>query len=225
MTRPSSPSPSGTGTGGTGGGPARTIRRAAAALVLAVCAAGCGIRTTSVPVDEGAAPSRVPCDIGKKTAGVEAAPGRPAPAEPVRVYLMCASELRPVERTVHSAQHGTPTERRVFTQELLDQLQAQPSTAETRAGFSSYVRGPLAVDAPHKGDPADTTRLSRQPEDLPTEALAQIVCTFKESGATSGTVLLGGPGDYPARPYVCDQEIKRRPDSAVPTLGPTPSAS
>ncbi|WP_347359794.1 hypothetical protein, partial [Streptomyces sp. 150FB] len=197
---------------------ARTVRRAAAALLLAVCAAGCGIRTTSVPVDEGAAPSRVPCDVGKKDTGVRAAPG-----EPVRVYLMCASELRPVERTVHSAEHRTPAELRVFTQELVDQLQAQPSTAETQAGFSSYVRGPLAVDAPHRGDPADTTRLSRQPEDLPTEALAQIVCTFKESGATSGTVLLGGPGDYPARPYICDQEIKHRPDSAVPTLSPTPS--
>jgi hypothetical protein len=191
------------------------------ALVLALCAAGCGIRTTSVPVDEGAAPSRVPCDVGKKDAGT----GTGAPGEPVRVYLICASELRPVERAVHSAERGTDAERRVFTQELLDQLQARPSAAETRAGFTSYVRGPLTVDAPHKGDPADTTRLSRQPEDLPTEALAQIVCTVKESGATAGTVLLGGPGDYPARPYVCDQEIKHRPDSAVPTLGPSPSGT
>lgn len=203
----------------------RGLRRAlkpAAALALAVCAAGCGIRTTSVPVVGGAAPSRAACQVPGEGAADQARPG-----VPVQIYLMCASELRPVRRTAHTSGQQPPTDRRQMAQALLDELQAPPSAAEHEAGFATYVRGPLLVAGPRSGDPAGTLRLNHRPEDLPTAALAQIVCTFAEGGATDGKtdgkVVLGGPGDDPARGYGCDPETKRRPDSAVPTLGPVPS--
>lgn len=57
-------------------------------------------------------------------------------------------------------------------------------------------------------------------------ALAQIVCTFAESEAAAddGTVVLGGPGEYPPRGYRCTPSVKLRPDTALPTAGPLPSA-
>lgn len=204
------------------------LRAAGAALALAgvVVLAGCGIRTTSVPVDAGAAPSRMPCEVDKKDVITRSSPG-----VPVRVYLVCASGLVSVERSAQIPLQRTADDREKIAQALLDELQAQPSSSEHAAGFTTYVQPPLILGSDRKGDPPGTLRISRQPEDLASSALAQIVCTFVENGATdesqarAGQVVLGGPGDYPAHGYRCDKELKTRPDAPVPTFGPLPSAS
>ncbi|MEV4920023.1 hypothetical protein AB0K47_24830 [Streptomyces tirandamycinicus] len=207
------------------GTPRPGVRRAVAALAGAVAlaaAAGCGIRTTAVPVDAGPAPSRVPCTLsGKETATAT------QPQLAVRVYLVCASALEAVDRTVPVAE-GRTGDRVRTAQVLLGELLEQPSGPEREAGFASLVRGPLTVSPPRDGDPAGTLRLSRQPEDLPAAALAQVVCTLAESPAAagSGTVVLAGPGDYTPRGYRCTDSVKQRPDTAPPTAGPAmPPAS
>ncbi|KOG86172.1 hypothetical protein ADK38_32535, partial [Streptomyces varsoviensis] len=57
--------------------------------------AGCGIRGTSVPVDAGSAPSRATCVV--RPGGGESAS---ADGQAVSVYLVCASQLLPVTRTL-----------------------------------------------------------------------------------------------------------------------------
>ncbi|GAA2487045.1 hypothetical protein [Streptomyces gobitricini] len=195
-------------------------RRGRAALagvaVVAAVASGCGIRTTSVPVDAGAAPSRLPCSV----AGADLASRAQQQAVPVRVYLVCASGLEAVHRAVPETGDKNPADSRVaVARALLNQLLAEPSATEREAGFSTSVQGPLAVSAGREGDPEGALRLSRQPEDLPAAALSQIVCTYAENSATAdgGTVLLGGPGPYPVRRYACTAQLRERPDSAAPT--------
>ncbi|MFE6187445.1 hypothetical protein ACFQ6U_23765 [Streptomyces sp. NPDC056465] len=198
--------------------PARTPRRAAAALaVAAACAAltaGCGIRSTSVPVDAGAAPSRMPC---RTASAQETLP--PAESVSVRVHLVCASQLVTVERTVEVDE--TRSGSLLIAQALLSELQAEPEADERRAGFSTDVPVALRVSAAHKGDPEGTLRLSEQPDDLPAEALAQVVCTYADSEplGSGGSVLLGGPGNYAPRGYLCTSETKIRPGD-----GPAPGA-
>ncbi|NUK24460.1 hypothetical protein HRW23_04070 [Streptomyces lunaelactis] len=208
----------------------RTRRPAAALAVLAVLAStaligGCGIRSTQVPVDAGPAPSRVPCEVS----GGSVTPQAQQQGVPVRVYLVCASQLESVDRTAEIPEQKATGSRLRFAQALLDQLIEAPSDPEQEAGFATYVRGPLVLSGAREGDPAGTLRLSRQPEDLPASALAQIVCTFAESvaAATDGSVLLGGPGKYAPRGYQCSAGTKERPEEAVPTLGalPSPTAS
>ncbi|MFE2942908.1 hypothetical protein ACFXKG_28205 [Streptomyces sp. NPDC059255] len=198
----------------------RTAGRLAGVVALAALAAGCGIRTTSVPVDAGPAPSRMPCEIAGKDVITQSESG-----VPVRVYLVCASGLASVERAAGIPAGGSAGDRLGAAQALLDELQAEPSTAEREAGFTTSVRGPLVVSAAHAGDPAGALRLSRQPEDLPAAALAQIVCTFAEGVATDGRVALGGPGSYATRTYGCDQDTKRHPDADLPTLAPSTGAA
>lgn len=199
---------------GTGGGRALV---ALLALAGALALAGCGIRTTQVPVDAGAAPSRVPCEVS----GDSIAPQSQEQGVPVRVYLVCASRLESVDRTARISESKAADSAPGFAQALLDELLREPSTPEREAGFVSYVRGPLLVNGARDGDPEGTLRLSRQPEDLPAPALAQIVCTLAESraAAAGGTVVLGGPGDYTPHAYVCSLRTKERPEGAVPTLG------
>ncbi|MDI9887798.1 hypothetical protein QMZ92_26370 [Streptomyces sp. HNM0645] len=197
----------------------RTAVAVAGAVALATAVGGCGIRTTTVPVDAGPAPSRVPCTLsGKETAT------RSEPQMPVRVYLVCASALEAVDRTVPIAE-GRTGNRVLIAQALLQELREDPSETEREAGFASLVRGPLTVSPPRDGDPAGTLRLSRQPEDLPPAALAQVVCTLAESEAATagGTVVLAGPGEYAPRGYRCTDSVKQRPDTALPTAGPLPS--
>jgi hypothetical protein len=204
-------------------GRSRTARTAAALAAVAgvLALAGCGIRTTT-PVDAGAAPSRVPCEVSDGPVTPQA---QQEGVVPVRVYLVCASQLELVERTATIAEERGVDGRVEFAQALLDELQEEPSPSEQEAGLASYVRGPLVVGAGRKGDPAGTLRLSRQPEDLPPAALAQIVCTLAESRAasTDGAVVLAGPGNYAPRAYVCPVGTKERPEGAVPTIGPLPS--
>ncbi|WP_329232148.1 hypothetical protein OG488_23510 [Streptomyces sp. NBC_01460] len=197
--------------------PVRTPGRAGAALAAVVAcaalAAGCGIRSTSVPVDAGAAPSRMPC---RTAPAQETLP--PAESVSVRIHLVCASQLVTVERTVEvDASRSDPL---LIAQALLSELQAEPDADERRAGFSTDVPVALRVSAAHKGDPEGTLRLTKQPDDLPAEALAQVVCTYADSEplGSGGSVLLGGPGNYAPRGYLCTTDTKTRPGD-VPTLG------
>ncbi|WP_392676297.1 hypothetical protein [Streptomyces sp. LN785] len=188
----------------------------AGAVVCAVLAAGCGIRTTSVPVDAGAAPSRVPCSMSAEDVSAQALLGIP-----VQIYLVCASQLVTVDRAVQVS--DTKSDRVRVAQSLLHELQQEPDDAERQAGFSTDVPATLQINGARRGDPAGALRLSEQPEDLPSEALAQLVCTYAESESlvSDGGVLLGGPGNYAPRRYLCTSETKTRP-KAVPTLGVAP---
>lgn len=184
------------------------------AFAVTALAAGCGIRETKVPVDAGAAPSRVPCSMPAENISTQAMQGIP-----VQVYLLCRSQLVPVDRTVRSVDElGQKADRVAIAQALLDELGSEPTPDEAMAGYSTGVKSSLVVAGPRPGDPAGALRLGVQPEDLAPQALAQIVCTYAESEAlgTDSAVLLGGPGKYPVRTYLCTQETKSRPDS-VPT--------
>ncbi|MET9350928.1 hypothetical protein [Streptomyces termitum] len=194
--------------------------RTVAVAALALLAAGCGIRTTSVPVDAGPAPSRVPCGVSEDSG--------PAAGVPVRVFLVCGSQLEPVDRRSPQPEDKASGDPVRTATALLAQLLADPSEAERQAGFTTAVRAPLAVAGGRKGDPEGTLRLSRQPEDLVPEALSQLVCTFAESSAGAGghTVLLAGPGAYPPKRYRCTAELRERPGTAVPTVAaPAPEGS
>ncbi|MDF0370442.1 MULTISPECIES: hypothetical protein [Streptomyces] len=200
-----------------GSRPVRGSRRALAGLAAVVAAAalatGCGIRSTSVPVDAGAAPSRMPCRTGSADT---TAP--PAESVAVRVYLVCASQLVTVERTVEvDESRSAPL---LVAQALLSELQRVPDPDERRAGFSTDVPAGLRVSDAREGDPEGTLRLSEQPDDLPAEALAQLVCSYADNEplGSGGSVLLGGPGKYAPRGYLCTSETKTRPGE-VPTLG------
>ncbi|MFE7753693.1 hypothetical protein [Streptomyces sp. NPDC057429] len=193
--------------------PARGVAVLAAAVACAALAAGCGIRSTTVPVDAGAAPSRVPC---RTSSGLASAP--PQESIAVRIYLVCASQLVTVERTVEvDESRSDPV---LVARALLSELQRIPSADERRAGFSTDVPSGLRVGEAHEGDPKGTLRLSLQPEDLPAESLAQVVCSYAESESlgSEGSVVLGGPGDHAPRGYLCTSQTKSRP-GIVPTLG------
>ncbi|MFH8471465.1 hypothetical protein [Streptomyces sp. NPDC018000] len=185
----------------------------AGAVITALLTAGCGIRTTTVPVDAGAAPSQVPCSMSAENVATQALQGIP-----VQIYLVCSSQLVTVDRTVQVGDTKSDPVR--IAQALLDELEQEPDVDERQAGFSTTVPANLRISAARSGDPQGTLRLSEQPEDLPSEALAQIVCTYAESEALAshGTVILGGPGNYAPRGYLCTSETKARPQ-ATQTLG------
>ncbi|MCB5168655.1 hypothetical protein LG634_28020 [Streptomyces bambusae] len=201
----------------------RTWWAAALLLLPAALAGGCGIRATTVPVDVGAAPSRVSCDKpARNTSG--AADGLRATVE-----MVCGSQLVGIERVVHLSEKRPVRATRVpVAQALLAELERPLSAAERDAGFTTGVPDGLSVTAPRAGDPAGTLRLSRKPEDLPPLALAQIVCTLAGTPLTGGPgpVVLGGPDADPPRAWECTAAVRARPE-AVPTLGeivrPTPS--
>ncbi|MEE1817267.1 hypothetical protein PUR59_19870 [Streptomyces sp. SP18ES09] len=193
-----------------------------AVAALAALAGGCGIRTTSVPVDAGAAPSRVPCQVTD-----DGTTGAAAQGVPVRVFLVCGSQLEQVERRSPLPEEKAGGDPVRTAGGLLAQLLAEPSDSEREAGYSTEVRGPLTVGGGRRGDPAGTLRLSRQPEDLAPTALSQLVCTFAESSAGAGghTVLLGGPGAYAPKRYRCTPDLRDRPDTTPPTAPATASPS
>lgn len=147
---------------------------------------------------------------------------------PVRVFLVCGSQLEAVDRRSPLPEEKAGGDPVRTATGLLAQLLAEPSESERRAGFTTAVRGPLVVSGGHRGDPAGTLRLSRQPEDLAPTSLSQLVCTFAASSAGAGeqTVLLGGPGAYAPKRYRCTTELRERPESTPPTAAvPTPSAT
>jgi len=173
---------------------------------LASALTACGIRPTSVPVDAGAAPSRVSCEAPRATASP--ATGLKA----VQVYLVCSAQVSAVPRLVPDA----AGDRLGVARELLGQLQSGAGAAETSAGFSSDVPGDLDVSGPQAGDPADTLRLSAQRDGLPSFALAQIVCTFAgtAAGSKGHTVVLGFSGSEAARRFSCTSDLRTLPEAA-----------
>ncbi|MFI1712676.1 hypothetical protein [Streptomyces litmocidini] len=197
------------------------MRRRTLILVAALASlvTGCGIRTTSVPVDAGAAPSRVPCSTTEDGTTEAAAQG-----VPVRVFLVCGSQLEAVDRRTPLPEEKVPGDPVRTAGRLLAQLLAAPSEGERQAGFTTEVRGPLTVGGGRPGDPSGTLRLSRQPEDLAPTALSQLVCTFADSSAGAGghTAVLGGPGAYAPKRYRCTTELRERPDSTPPTAPTLP---
>lgn len=191
------------------------VRRLLAVPVLAGLLAGCGIRATEVPTDFGPAPSRVRCSLAEPDVTTQSTRA----GVPVQVFLLCGSSLVAVDRSVRVADGAADSERRVLVaQGLLDQLAESPSAAEKEAGYTTDVRGGMTVSGPGAKDPDDALRLSNQPGNLTSYALAQLVCTFSDSAAAEGdgSVILGGPGSDPLRRYACTAEVRSRPGSAEP---------
>lgn len=187
------------------------VRRVLAAAVVAMAPllAGCGIRTTSVPVDAGPAPSRVSCE----------APKAPVAAEPdavVRpVYLVCSMQIAAVRRSVPVRDGKMDWDAQV--RELVEQLQMSPRAGESKAGFSTAVPGALWIIGPVKGDPKDALRLNQSPDELPSFALAQLVCTLTANPliAPDREVVLGGPPpDAKLRSYACTPDLRTDPEAA-----------
>ncbi|MGW2332147.1 hypothetical protein ACWC5C_41215 [Streptomyces sp. NPDC001700] len=198
----------------------RATRRPAAPLltlltvVVALLAAGCGIRGTSVPVDAGAAPSRASCRAPETGRASEGA-GRVS----VRIYLLCTSRILSVNRNAQLSERKAPIERVEVARALLDQLRQPPSATESSAGFSTAVEDWVSVDGPAKGDPDGALRLNRPPEELQSYALAQIICTLAGTAAADDDhkVVLGGPDSDrdPLKRYECTEEMRSRPEVAV----------
>ncbi|MFJ1806542.1 MULTISPECIES: hypothetical protein [unclassified Streptomyces] len=192
-----------------------TVRRLLAVPVLAGLLVGCGIRATEVPTDFGPAPSRVHCSLTEPDVTTQATRA----GVPVQVFLLCGSSLVAVDRSVRVPNGAADFERRVLVaQGLLDQLAESPSAAEKEAGYTTDLRGGMTVRGPGPKDPDDALRLSTQPGDLTSYALAQLVCTFSDSAAAEGdgSVVLGGPGSDPLRRYACTDEVRSRPGSTEP---------
>ncbi|MFE1297604.1 hypothetical protein ACFW6K_10715 [Streptomyces sp. NPDC058733] len=192
----------------------RAARRLLALPLLAVLAAGCGIRATEVPTDFGAAPSRVRCSLSEPELSTQSSRG-----VPVQVFLLCGSSLVAVDRVVRVPEGAADSKRRVLVaQGLLDQLAETPSAAEREAGYSTDVRGGMTVSGPGAHDPEDALRLSTAPSALTSYALAQIVCTFSDSAAAEGdgSVILGGPSGEPLRRYACTNAVRTRPGTKEP---------
>ncbi|MFK4067283.1 hypothetical protein [Streptomyces sp. NPDC029674] len=192
----------------------RRIRAVAAAAGLTAVLAGCGIRSTEVPTDYGAAPSRVPCVMSGS--GIASRSGSGVPVE---VYLVCAAQLVNVDRSLQLPTDKATTDRVRIAQALLDELATSPSEPEKQAGFATDVRGGTTVSGPRKGDPEDALRLSSSPEDLSAFALAQIVCTLAGNTVSGDhAVVMGGPGSSPLRSYECTAEVRSRPGTVAPPM-------
>jgi hypothetical protein len=190
--------------------PAGLAATGAALLVALPLAAGCGIRTTSVPVDAGPAPSRVSCAVPKP----QNSPGA-TDAQVEQVYLVCGMQTTPVPRTVQVRPRRADRVEQV--RELVAQLQRSVLGPEAKAGFTTAVPGTLEVAGPDPGDPADALRLGQPIEDLPSFALAQIVCTIGVSPLASPghSVVLGGAEQgSKVRRYTCTADLRTRPQAA-----------
>ncbi|EPH43836.1 hypothetical protein ABT390_16020 [Streptomyces aurantiacus] len=195
----------------------RRLRAASAVAALAAVLAtvsGCGIRSTEVPTDFGAAPSRVPCVASDS--GIS--PQDEAVGVPVQIFLVCSSQLVAVDRTVRIPTEKASTDRVRIAQALLDELSTPPSQAAKQAGYATDVRRGMTVTGPRRGDPDEALRLTRSPRDLSAPALAQIVCTYADSAASdgAGSVVLGGPAGGPLRRYECTPEVRARPGTVAP---------
>ncbi|MET7766585.1 hypothetical protein ABZS71_33075 [Streptomyces sp. NPDC005393] len=191
--------------------------RTAACLLtgaVALLAAGCGIRATSVPVDAGAAPSRASCQAPESGRSAEGA-GRVS----VRIYLLCTSRILSVSRSARLTDEKAPPEPVQVARALLEQLEQPPTAEEAAAGFSTAVEDWVAVSGPAKDGPDRALRLNRPPEELQSLALAQIVCTFADTTVADEDhqVMLGGPDSErdPLKRYACTEEMRRHPETAV----------
>jgi hypothetical protein len=199
----------------------RAARLALAVPLVAVALGGCGIRATEVPTDFGPAPSRVPCALTGPDVGTQSSRGIL-----VQVFLVCSSQLAPVDRTVRIGAGPAGTDRVRAAQALLDELAGSPPAAEAQANYTTAVPEDLTVTGPRPTDPGDALRLSTAPSKLTSYALAQVVCTFSDSEAASddGTVTLGGPGTDAARRYECTEAVRTRPGTETPPASRTDGA-
>ncbi len=188
--------------------------------VAASLVAGCGIRSTSVPVDAGAAPSRASCQLPSAAASPRATDG-----VAVTMQLVCSAQLLPVRRVLRLPKGDQAPRPDEFARALLNQLQQPVSAAEAKVGVNTEVASWVQVSGPAKGDPAGTLRLNREPDELPPYALAQLVCTFTETPAVGSrrAVVLGGPaapegedalGVGGLKRYECGADLRTRPQSA-----------
>lgn len=182
---------------------------AVGALLLGT--AGCGIRSTDVPVDAGPAPTVASCTA-------------PEDAGAVELFLICDTRVESVERSVRSSdEQQDPVQ---LANVLLRELQTAPPHEERAAGFSSEVPSGLRVLRPEDSDPAVLVRLNQHPEDLAAVALAQIICTFAnfQSLSDGGGVTLGGPTEDDRRTawreYTCSSSLRHLPER-VPTASPS----
>ncbi|WP_329186067.1 hypothetical protein [Actinacidiphila glaucinigra] len=191
---------------------ARRRRGPLLALLGVVLLAGCGIRTTSVPVDAGPAPSRVSCAVPDEEASASATASASPRGLTARVYLVCSAQVAGVNRSVRTEgldQLGVAVL-------LLRELQRKPRGGESSAGFTTAVQGDLAVEGPRRDDPRESLRMSAPLSDLPPFALAQLVCTYAGTGAAAGSggVLLGGSDDTPVRRFTCTGDLRTDPEAA-----------
>jgi len=194
----------------------RSVRIIAAAATLGALLSGCGIRATSVPVDAGAAPSRVGCVLpGNSEDGADEAQARPE----MRVFLVCGSRVSPVQRRVDIPGDSSEEERLAVARALLDELQDEPSADERSAGFETDVPRDLTVSGAASGDPEETIRLSEPLDRLPSFALAQLVCTYADTAAADANdaVTLGGPAsaDDPPQRFECGTALRNSPEAAA----------
>lgn len=204
--------------------PSRTRRTATSVLVAvtALAATSCGIQATSVPVDEGPAPSRVACAV-EGGAAVQPSPsgGSPGggPTTEYRVALVCSGRVVDVRRQLELREDDSSAHRRTMAHTLLGELRDPPSGREREAGFTSAVPQDLRIAEPKEDDDHSALRLSDHPNDLPSFALAQIVCTFADTPLADANrqVLLGGPDDEPTKPlklYECGTALRTTAEAA-----------
>jgi hypothetical protein len=127
--------------------------------------------------------------------------------------------IAPVSRSVQLRTDATPAtsaDARSLAADLLTQLQVSPLSAESKAGFSTAVPGSLYIARPIAGDTKGALRLSQPVDELPSFALAQIVCTLTADPqvAPSHAIILGGPGTDQLRRYTCTTDLQIDPDAA-----------
>ncbi|WP_228450184.1 hypothetical protein [Streptomyces alkaliterrae] len=195
----------------------RTLTGPLAALLVGVTVAGCGIRATSVPVDDGPAPSRVACAIEHEQGG-DGAP-QAGPDGELRIALVCSGRVVDVRRQVPLRQGESAADRLAAARTLLAELRREPGPREQEAGFTTAVPEDLRVFAPDQDDDSSALRLSRHPNELPPFALAQIVCTFAATTIADANrqVLLGGPSSEPGKPlklYECGTALRTTTEAA-----------
>ena len=190
-------------------GPVRSASAlAGSALAMTSLLAGCGIRTTTVPVDAGPAPSRVSCLAPEATAEPR------AETVPRQVFLVCSMQIAPVTRNVPVREGRIDWHTQV--RDLFAQLQITPQPGETGAGFSTAIPGSLWVLPVDKHDPKTAVRISQPPGELPSFALAELVCTLgaDKQITPDGQVVLGGPTPSHLRAYTCTPGLRTDPDAA-----------
>ncbi|MEK8171219.1 hypothetical protein NKH77_22300 [Streptomyces sp. M19] len=136
----------------------------------------------------------------------------------VRIYLVCASQVRTVVREIRlSDEKASRVAPVVLARELLDQLRQSPPTAEAgRVRHGGRVPG--AGHQPGGGRPDKTIRLNIAPDQLRSYGLVQIICTFGHTTlGDHGKVILGGPERDAdgLRQYQCTEALRARPESVL----------
>ncbi|MBB1246368.1 hypothetical protein GL263_22835 [Streptomyces durbertensis] len=188
-------------------------------MLAGATVAGCGIRATSVPVDDGPAPSRVACAVEHDQEGTGTGTPQAGPDGELRIALVCSGRVVDVRRQVPLRQGESAADRLAAARTLLAELRREPGPREQEAGFTTAVPEDLRVSAPDPDDDTSALRLSRHPNELPPFALAQIVCTFAATTIADANrqVLLGGPGNEPGKPlklYECGTALRTTTEAA-----------